>query len=133
MKIKGIIFEDFVNYKEPSMTIEFPYCDFKCDKIWGRQICQNSELASSPTIEVPITRIVKLYMNNNITKAIVFQGLEPFDSKDDLYQLIKVFREYTNDNIIIKFGRFFPDQPHHYDKVLGVTLASSNQYAKKIC
>lgn len=158
MKIKGIIFEDFVNYKEPSMTIEFPYCDFKCDKIWGRQVCQNSELVSSPTIEVPITRIVKLYMNNNITKAIVFQGLEPFDSKDDLYQLIKVFREYTNDNIIIytgyteaeiyheiqiikrlfkniiiKFGRFFPDQPHHYDEVLGVTLASSNQYAKKIC
>ena len=32
MIVKGIITEDFVNYKEPCMTIEFPYCDFKCDR-----------------------------------------------------------------------------------------------------
>lgn len=159
MKIKGIIFEDFINYKKPSMVIEFPICkNFKCDKECGQQVCQNSELAKAPNKNVSITNLVKTYMNNNITEAIVFQGLEPFDSKDDLYQLIKVFREYTNNdiviytgyteteldyeietlkrlfkNIIIKFGRFIPNQESRFDEILGVTLASSNQYAKKIC
>ena len=159
MKVKGIIFEDFVNYKKPAMTIEFPICkDFKCDKECGQKVCQNSDLVNSPNEDISIIRIVKTYMENNITNAIVFQGLEPFDSKHDLYQLIKVFREYTKDdiviytrykeeeldyeiqvlkrlfkNIIIKFGRFIPNQPSYYDETLGVFLASSNQYAKKIC
>ena len=31
MVVKGIVDEDFVNYKVPSMTIMFPYCDFKCE------------------------------------------------------------------------------------------------------
>jgi hypothetical protein len=158
MKIKGIIFEDFINYKKPSMVIEFPYCNFKCDKECGQKVCQNSDLVNSPNKDISIIRIVKTYMENNITDAIVFQGLEPFDSKHDLYQLIKIFREYTKDdiviytgyteeeldyeiqvlkrlfkNIIIKFGRFIPNQPSYYDETLGVFLASSNQYAKRIC
>ena len=33
------------------------------------------------------------------------------------------------DNIIIKFGRFIPDQKSTFDSVLGVELASQNQYA----
>lgn len=158
MKIKGIIAEDFVNYKLPSMIIEFPYCDFKCDKECGYPVCQNSALALSPSYDIPIENIVKFYIKNDITKAIVFQGLEPFDSETDVYQLIKNFREYTKDpiviytgyteeecnnivlnlqklfkNIIIKFGRFIPNQSAHYDNILGVTLMSSNQYAKQIC
>ena len=44
MIIKGIIDEDFVNYKKPAMVIEFPYCDFKCDKEYGKPICQNNSL-----------------------------------------------------------------------------------------
>jgi len=31
MKLKFLIDEDFVNYKEPSMFIGFPNCTFKCD------------------------------------------------------------------------------------------------------
>lgn len=159
MKIKGIIFEDFVNYKQPAMTIEFPICkDFKCDKECGQQVCQNSSLVRSPTHDVSIDKIILSYLKNSITNALVCQGLEPFDSKEDLYQLIKMFRKRTNDdiviytgyteeelffeieflkrvynNIIIKFGRFIPNQSNHYDETLGVYLASSNQYAKKIC
>ena len=33
-------------------------------------------------------------------------------------------------NVVIKFGRFLPNQESHYDEVLGVQLASKNQYAK---
>lgn len=35
-------------------------------------------------------------------------------------------------NIIVKFGRFVPNQKPHYDEVLGVMLASNNQHAKQI-
>lgn len=35
-------------------------------------------------------------------------------------------------NIIIKFGRFVPGQESHFDEILGVKLASPNQYAKKV-
>jgi hypothetical protein len=35
-------------------------------------------------------------------------------------------------NIIIKFGRFIPNQESHYDEILGIKLASSNQHAERI-
>lgn len=35
-------------------------------------------------------------------------------------------------NIIIKFGRFVLNDQPHYDEVLGISLASHNQYAKEI-
>lgn len=162
MRIKGIIDEDFVNYKKPSMTIMFPYCDFKCDKASERTVCQNSSLAKEPNIEVSIESLIERYLKNNITSAIVMQGLEPFNSWVDLFYFIICLREmykcdddiviYTgyeedNDivqkclkiiwkyidvkNIIVKYGRFIPDQKPHYDEVLGVNLASDNQYAKR--
>jgi hypothetical protein len=36
------------------------------------------------------------------------------------------------DNIIIKYGRFIPNQEQHYDETLGVNLASNNQYAERL-
>ena len=84
------------------------------------------------------------------------QGLEPFDSWDDLLKLIGETRNLTDDdiviytgynkdeikdkiyllseykNIIIKYGRYVPNQEKHYDDILGVYLASNNQYAEKI-
>lgn len=156
MIIKGIIDEDFINYKKPSMIIEFPYCSFKCDKECGQQVCQNSSLTNEPNISISVYKIIDRYLNNPITKAIVCQGLEPFDSKDDLITFIDRLRRHTDDdiviytgytkkelqteiqllqnfnNIIIKFGRFIPNQPSHFDDILGVTLASPNQYAERI-
>jgi hypothetical protein len=34
--------------------------------------------------------------------------------------------------VIVKFGRFIPNQKSHYDEILGVNLVSPNQYAKII-
>ncbi len=154
MKIKGLISEDFVNYKKPAMTIMFPRCNgFKC----GVGYCQNSPLAKTENIEIGISNIINRYMLNPITESIVMQGLEPFDSYSDLLELIGRFRQLCNDdiviytgynkdeilneinilsvhyeNIIIKFGRYIPNQEKHYDEVLGVYLASDNQYAERI-
>ena len=35
-------------------------------------------------------------------------------------------------NIIIKYGRFRPNENPHYDSVLGIRLASNNQFAERI-
>lgn len=160
MVIKGLKDEDFVNYKKPAMFIAFPTCTWKCDKECGQQVCQNSALAHAPDIDISIDDLVERYISNPITKAIVIGGLEPFDSWTDLWKLIQAFRKQTEDdiviytgykefdnnafddhletlcclgeNIIIKFGRYVPNQKPHYDEVLGVNLASDNQYAERI-
>lgn len=156
MIIKGLTDEDFVNYKQPSMVVIFPKCSFKCDKDCGQQVCQNSALATAPILEIPIDIIVSRYLRNPITTSLVCAGLEPFDSWNELIDLVKKFRAHTEDtviiytgyfeneiedkidalkhypNIIIKFGRFVPNQKKHFDKVLGVNLASDDQFAKRI-
>lgn len=159
MELKGILMEDFLQYKKPCMTLQFPTCSFKCDKDAGKPVCQNGELATAPNIEHSINSICRAYRNNDITTAICCQGMEPFDNWNELLELIKTIREihkitddiviytgyYKNElsdkletlkhfkNIIIKFGRFIPNRPHRYDEVLGIELASDNQYGEKIC
>ena len=154
MKLKGIIFEDFVNYKKPCMVLQFPKCDFKC----GESVCQNSALALSPDIECSAEEVAKMYLYDPITEAVVMQGLEPFESFNDMIQFITLLREHfkCNDdiviytgyeeeeiplfldilkqykNIIVKFGRYIPGEAERYESLLGVKLASGNQYARKI-
>lgn len=156
MKLKGIIFEDFINYKKPSMVLEFPTCSFKCDRECDQPVCQNSTLVEAPNIEITPEEIVRRYLSNPIVEAIVCQGLEPFDSWQELLVFVATFRIFchddiviytgytkeelkdkvgllaVSDNIVIKYGRYIPGQEPHYDEVLGVQLASNNQYAEKI-
>lgn len=163
MRVKGIVDEDFVNYKKPSMFIATCICDFKCCREQGLDVsvCQNSKIASQPTIEVPVERIYKRYIKNDITSAIVIGGLEPFKQTADLYELINCFRKngcyddiviytgynedelekavnislynYGRKNILIKYGRYIPGQSPHYDENLGVNLASDNQRSRWLC
>lgn len=158
MIVKDIIDSDFVNYKKYSMFIAFPFCTFKCDKLNGCKVCQNAHLAHEPNIEVNIVDLINRYLNNNLTEAVVMGGMEPLDSFEDLKEFVWALRHmficdddiviYTGynkeeikeqvewlsqfPNIIIKFGRFVMNQQPHYDEVLGVNLASKNQYAQKI-
>lgn len=156
MLIKNIDECDFVNYKKISMFIIFPFCTFKCDKEFGVTLCQNWSLVKEPNLNISNEEIINRYMNNPITKSIVMGGLEPLESWDEVYSFIEDFRMVCDDdiviytgfneneildkidklkrfkNIIIKFGRYKPNQEKHYDDVLGVKLASDNQYAKKI-
>ena len=50
--------------------------------------------------------------------------------KEELLPELNILSQYKN--MIVKFGRYIPEQESIYDDVLGVTLASSNQYAVKI-
>lgn len=162
MKLKQLIDEDFVNYKKPSMFIGTSECDWKCCKEQGLDIsiCQNSQLANSKTIDVPVEDLVHRYIDNPLTEAIVFGGLEPIKQQKDILDFIYLLREnecyddiviYTGyneneigfvveffkamaqKNLFIKFGRFVPDDTPHFDDVLGIELSSNNQYCKQIC
>lgn len=171
IRLKGLENEDIVNYRKTSMFLIFPNCDFKCEKECGRAVCQNSSLAQTPIFTLEDKDIIRMYLDNPITKSIVIGGLEPFYSIDSMEQVcalvsllrdeyqcmddVVIYTGYTEDelegkkgnlsilqqylfanlietpNIVIKFGRFRPDDVSHYDTVLGVNLASLNQYAKR--
>lgn len=158
IKVKGIIWEDTVNYKKISTTLMMPKCDFKCNKECGAQLCQNWGLAAAPQQTVLINSFMRRYIDNPITEAIVLQGLEPFDSLIDLYTVAAALQDFniTDDlvvytgyyreelksklkplyqipgHLIIKWGRYIPNQSPHYDPVLGVYLASDNQYGEQL-
>ena len=113
----------------------------------GKELCQNSPLAKTPTKEIDVEKIVEEYMKNELTSAIIFGGLEWMDQFLELLECIEAFRDKTNDdiivytgydkeeipehlmtlkkfkNIIIKFGRYIPNQKTHYDKILRSTIS----------
>lgn len=158
MLLVNLIQEDFTNYKKPSLFLGFPKCSGKCNKIAGKIVCQNEELKNTKKIDISIQEIIDLYTNNPITKAIVCGGLEPLDTPEELIDLIESFRYFTDDdiviytgytekevknmliyghllqypNIIIKYGRYLEGHVQHFDEILGVYLASNNQYARNI-
>lgn len=158
MLVKNIVYEDVANYKETSMFIATPRCTLKCDKVNGCQVCQNSELLKSRDIIIDTDKVIQKYLANKLTHAIVFGGLDPIDTFEDLILFIDRLRTrykcndtiviYTGydkeeipkeikylstyNNIIIKFGKYLMNRSPKYDELLGVTLASDNQYAEQI-
>ena len=160
MRIKNIVDEDFINYKDPSMFIFTIHCSGKCciEQNVSFDICQNHEWQTCSIIDMSDDKIIDRYLNNHITKAIIFGGLEPFDQFEELKNFIHKFRVtygcqdviviYTGynkeeidseisslsdyKNIIVKFGRYKINSNKVYDEVLGVTLASENQFAEMI-
>lgn len=160
MRVVEIKDEDCINYKKISMFIALPFCNGKCYKELGLDcsICQNDALRNSPILNINDDKIIERYLLNPLTSSIVFGGLEPFDSFNELDEFIEKFRTkflieddiviYTGykleeikdkleilkkyKNIIIKVGRYIPNSKKIFDKTLGVTLASDNQYAFKL-
>lgn len=160
MKIKQLIDEDFTNYKKTSMFLSTSMCDGKCWTELGLEAntCHNSALYNEPAMTIADCELAERYKNNPITEAIVIGGLEPFFDPNEIIEFIDIIRvvyDITDDiviytgyydneckdtleklklyeNIIVKFGRFIPNDNPHFDEVLGITLASSNQYAEKI-
>ena len=156
IRIKQLMDEDFVNYRKPAMFIGTAFCDGKCCKEAGLplSVCQNESMYNAPILEFSIDKLCKRYLNNDITRAIVFGGLEPFMQYQEVYSFVRALRDKYNcrddiviytgyysyeiaplvddvlsfDNIIVKWGRYIPGKKRKYDHVLGVTLASDNQY-----
>ncbi len=159
IRVKEIVDENFQDYKKPSMLICSISCDFKCLKELNMDIsiCQNMKISKLSNKTVSIKSIFERYISNPITKAVILGGLEPILQFDEIINLISYFRSNSCDddfviytgynlseiedktkelkkfkNIIIKYGRFIPNQTSKYDKVLGVSLSSENQHGLKL-
>ena len=160
MRVKFIRDEDFVNFRKPCMFIGTISCTFKCCKEANIpcSVCQNYPWSSNPIITIDDDSLCRRYLRNPLTSSIVFGGLEPLDQFDDVNDIVSKLRnEYECDdpiiiytgynydeikdkinklkeykNIYIKYGRYIPGHKEHYDEVLGVNLASDNQYGEKI-
>ena len=158
MKLLTIIDEDFTNYKKPSMFLGCCYCDWKCCTEQGLPLstCQNHPWKDSEIINISNEKLIQRYLTNTITHAIIFGGLEPLILFDEVLNFIKEFRKHSEDdcvlytgyypeeiqseinelkqfeNIILKVGRYIPNHIPHEDEVLGVKLASDNQYGIKL-
>lgn len=160
MRVKTIIDEDFTNYKKPCMFIGTISCGGKCCTDAGIPLCtcQNDSWRKEDIITIDDRELCVRYLNNFLTSSIVFGGLEPFEQYDEMVSVIwnlrtiyacdddiVIYTGYNRDeikdkvvdleqykNIIIKFGRYVPNQKPHYDGVLGVHLASDNQYGERI-
>lgn len=157
--LKDVVMEDFVNYAKPSLFLITCKCDWKCclEANIPITICQNEPIAQLPTKEFSIASIYNAYISNEITKAIVIGGLEPMLQFEEILSLLRYFREkecqddfviytgYYKDeltkeiaelkkypNIILKFGRYKPNNTARFDDTLQLTLASDNQYAERI-
>lgn len=161
MRLKAIVSEDYTNYKFPAMFIGCISCDCKCctDGGFSPSVCINNSWASAEIKHIDDSEIINEYLQNPITHAIVFGLLEPllqyeeikefirkirvdFKCDDDIviytgyyeYEVNEIIDELSSlyKNIVVKFGRFIPNCEKHFDYVLGVDLASDNQYAKRI-
>lgn len=156
--VRTIAKEDFSHYKEPAMVLGMPYCDWKCEKECGQAVCHNAPLAKLPVQEFSVADVVTMYLKNPITSAVVFAGLEPLCSFDEiidfLYELrlkrhcndpVIVYTGYRRDeihyslrvlakyeNVIVKLGRYVPGKESHIDPILGVPLANPEQYAIRL-
>lgn len=158
MLIKGYVEEDFNQYKLPTMTIATARCSMKCDELNGCQVCQNLPLVKTADKQIDNQELIKKYLSNPITKAVCLSGLDPIDTFAEITTFIRDFRKvsldeiiiytgYTMDeletmgcieklkqfsNIIVKVGRYVMNCEPHEDPLLGVMLASPNQYAVRI-
>ena len=159
MIVKLVKQDDFVQYKKPCVVVCFPNCTWKCCTEAGipTSVCQNQEMCELKDIDITPEDVYNLYKESLFAESICCSGLEPMLQFDDVLSLLKYFREhdcnadfvvytgyYRNEiedkvqelakykNVIVKFGRYVPNQARHYDEVLGVWLASDNQYAERI-
>ena len=157
MRLKSLVHEDFVQYRKPCMFLGVVSCDWKCEKEYGPEChCINSPAYNEKIRDCDDEQLVEDYLKNPLTSAVVIGGFEPMLQFDELIHFIETFRKKSDDdiviytgyredeisvmisklktykNIILKVGRYVPNQKKHLDDVLGVELASPNQYGIRL-
>jgi DNA gyrase/topoisomerase IV subunit B len=73
-----------------------------------------------------LIEFVRLFREKSDDDIVIYTGYY----KEEIEDYINQLKQYKN--IIVKFGRYIPDEEKHRDSVLEVNLASNNQYAEKI-
>lgn len=88
-----------------------------------------------------LVKLIDCFRRETNDDIVIFTGYTEEEVKNMHYTIYYSFGKQSysylgeitkHPNIIIKYGRFRPNEQSHYDEVLGVKLASSNQYAERI-
>lgn len=141
--------ETITDYRKSTLYL----CGYICTL--GCKDCFHNELKKNHPTTLSIEKLFTDYISTTSCDAILFSGLNWLEQIEELFVLIHYIRSnhinkdiviYTGydkheisdkiamlskfDNIIIKYGRFDATLPPRYDDVLGITLASSNQWAE---
>lgn len=78
-------------------------------------------------------KLIKEFREVTNDDIVIYTGYTEEELESTYFNAHLILEELEEfPNIIIKFGRFIPNQESHYDEVLGVKLASPNQYARRI-
>ena len=156
LEVRFIKDECFQDYKLPCMLIGMCWCDWKCFTGCEENLCQNIGLTESEILCFDIEYLVKRYLDNPITSAVVFGGLEPLFQFNQVLEFIDCLRRVCDDDVVIytgyypheivdkirllskynniymKCGRFIPNSNKKFDEILGVTLNSDNQFGMRV-
>lgn len=157
IRLKDVV-EVFQDYKKSALLLCCISCDWKCCIEAGisNDVCQNHNIAKQGEARLPFDVILNR-VNSSLTDAIIFGGLEPLLQTKEVCGLIEYLREcgvkkdilvYTGYyleeidsgvlerlkkcHVILKCGRYIPNKPKKFDKILGITLASDNQYGVQL-
>lgn len=157
IRVKDVV-EVFQDYKKSALLFCTCFCDWKCCIEAGisKDICQNHKIANQREVNLPFEKALNM-VKFSITDSIIFGGLEPILQAEEVCSLIEYLRNkgitkdiliYTgyyieeieesvlqrlkNCHVILKCGRFKPDRPKKFDEILGITLASDNQYGVQL-
>lgn len=105
MILLDIIEYDIVNYKDPAMFLIFSTCNgFKCEKE-NNEDCPNRSLSNMDKVLVSAESVFRRYSSQELTRAIVCGGLEPFDTPEDLIELITTLQNNNfSDTLVIYTG-----------------------------
>lgn len=107
--------DDTTDYGKTSLLLVTPKCSGKCG-----EKCQNYYLIknSSPK-QYSVSDIVNLYNSLDTHEAVVFAGLEPFDTFDETKAIVKAFLENNKRiDIVIYTGYNYQDIADKVDQLV---------------
>ena len=114
-----------------SWVIEVP--KIKIDPLTKKALSVEPEAGDINRIEIVDNMLQVEYVNPSLVLETIEIPLEEVEKSEDpakyVQDKIKELIQYKN--IIIKFGRYIPNKDKRFDEVLGVWLASDNQFAAK--
>lgn len=126
MILLDIVDYDIVNYKDPAMFLIFSVCKgFKCEKE-NNEDCPNRGLKDMNKVNISAESVFERYDKQKLTRAIVCGGLEPFDTPQDLVELITTLQNHDFSDTLVIYTGYNKDETE-VDTVL------YNLYKQKPC
>lgn len=162
MRVRKLITERFQDYKLPCMYLATCFCDWKCcpdnpsvcqnNPVARMPIIDvsNDEILDA-YLSDPITKaivvaglepllqaqevldLIRRAVERKVTTTfVIYTGYTKAETQFIGFLDGLQFIADSGVNVVMKYGRYLPNQRPHFDAVLGVDLASDNQYGEQV-